>query len=153
MKGSQQIKNQLYRYCEQHIEDRINSIKERLNEIRESKNNETKSSVGDKYETGRSMLQLEEDKSKRQLAEAIKVKTALSNISITNSSNTIRPGSLVITDKANYFISIGMGEVKIKEGVYYCISAGSPIALAMRNKLVGDKIEFNGQVFRVNELY
>jgi len=58
MKTNFQIKEALYKACEEDTEKRINVIERNLKSIEESRNNETKSSAGDKYETGRAMLQI-----------------------------------------------------------------------------------------------
>ena len=48
----------------------------------EAANEEGKSSVGDKYETGRAMMQIERDKAAQQLDEALKLKNIIDQISI-----------------------------------------------------------------------
>ncbi len=61
MNTANEIKEQLYNYCMTHINNRINNIEDILRSIKEAKNNETKSSAGDKYETSRAMMQIEEN--------------------------------------------------------------------------------------------
>jgi len=137
------IKQALYEACKENIDRRIASIEQRLKGITDSRNNETKSSAGDKYETGRAMMQIEEQNSKVQLAEAYEVRKKLLSIDITKSENAVTSGSLVITNRGNYFISIGIGKVKIKDEVYFCISLNSPIGMQMRGKKAGEEITFN----------
>ena len=43
-------------------------------------NEEGKSSAGDKYETGRAMMQIERDKAAQQLDEALKLKNIIDHI-------------------------------------------------------------------------
>ncbi|MCW3121639.1 MAG: hypothetical protein JWQ38_1131, partial [Flavipsychrobacter sp.] len=47
------IKEQLYALCAEYLKKREAEIKKLISDARESANNETKSSAGDKYETGR----------------------------------------------------------------------------------------------------
>jgi len=56
------IKNQLYKICVENINKRILTIEKRLNAMVEARNSETKCVVGDKHETGRTMMHLEEEK-------------------------------------------------------------------------------------------
>lgn len=137
------MKHILYEACKENIDRRIASIEQRLKDITDSRNNETKSSAGDKYETGRAMMQIEEQNSKVQLAEAYEVRKKLLSIDITKSENVVTSGSLVITNRGNYFISIGIGKVKIEDEVYFCISLNSPIGMQMRGKKAGEEITFN----------
>ena len=52
-----EIKEKLYTKCIQFIENRHQTIQNSISEIQESLLSETKSSAGDKHETGRAMLQ------------------------------------------------------------------------------------------------
>ena len=56
------IKEQLYEFCRAYIDGRTIRINESIKSIQESLSSETKSSAGDKHETGRAMLQLEREK-------------------------------------------------------------------------------------------
>ena len=56
------IKEQLFTQCLAFIDNRLITIKNTMQEIQESLLSETKSSAGDKHETGRAMLQLEREK-------------------------------------------------------------------------------------------
>ncbi len=139
-----EIKLKLYRVCKADVEKRIRTIQEILEGIDGSRKNETKSSVGDKYETGRAMLHLEEGKNRNQLHEALQVKAELEKIDPTKKCQRVEAGCLVTTQKGIFYLSIGMGKVKLEQDLYYCVSVQSPIAVKMRNKGVGDVIEFNG---------
>lgn len=68
------IKQELSNQCLEFVENRFQTIQNTINEIQESLLSETKSSAGDKHETGRAMLQLEREKSGNQLAEIQKIK-------------------------------------------------------------------------------
>ena len=68
------LKQQLYQYCWTFIEDRFKTIQNNIEELQKALNSETKSSAGDKHETGRAMLQLDREKLGLQLAEINKIK-------------------------------------------------------------------------------
>jgi len=153
MQDQQHIKQALYQACEEHINERIASIQKKLTAIQESRNNETKSSSGDKFETGRAMMHIEEQNNKVQLSEAFEVKKKLAGIGIKKTVSHIKSGSLVITNRGNYFISIGIGKVKIADTIYFCLSPNSPIGMKMIGKEIGDEIAFNQNKITVKSIY
>jgi hypothetical protein len=69
----QSIKKQLFDFCKMFADNRVSRIRTVIVGLKESLDDETKSSAGDKYETGRAMLQLDIEKSSVQLAEAEKL--------------------------------------------------------------------------------
>ena len=64
-------KEELVNITKSKIQDKIKSLEKLIAETRAS-NNETKSSMGDKYETGREMLQQEINNLQVQVNEVIK---------------------------------------------------------------------------------
>ena len=146
------IKEQLYNQCLEFVETRFQTIQNTINEIQIALTSETKSSAGDKHETGRAMLQLEREKAGNQLSETQKVKEALSKINIENTSKTISLGSVVYTSKSNYFIAISAGELIVENEVFYAISPNTPIGQLLIGKINNDKIQFRNQEFIVKKL-
>ena len=153
MNNSTSIKEKLYQACNDNIDQRIKRLDERLESIKESIRNETKSSVGDKHETGRVMMQLEAENTKAQFASALEVKRGLASIDASTTFHTAQKGSLVITDRAKYYIAIGVGKVVIEGIVYYCISPQAPIAKALKGKQEGDEVSFNGRRMFLKEVH
>ena len=60
-------KQELWTIIELELKRQISEITSNLDTIEQSKAQETKSSAGDKFETGRAMMQIEEDKLLGQL--------------------------------------------------------------------------------------
>ncbi|ULC59655.1 3-oxoacyl-ACP synthase [Flaviramulus sp. BrNp1-15] len=147
-----EIKEKLYTKCIQFIENRHQTIQKSISEIQESLLSETKSSAGDKHETGRAMLQLEREKAGNQLAEIEKTKQTLSKINIENNSKIIGLGSIVYTTKANYFISISAGELTLDNVIFYAISANTPIGQLLIGKTVDETIAFREQRFKIEKV-
>ena len=146
------IKQELYNQCTVFVENRLQTIKNTISEIQESLLSETKSSAGDKHETGRAMLQLEREKAGQQLAEAQKVKEILSKIDVFKTSKNVCLGSLVFTSQANYFISISAGKFNIDNVDYFAISPNTPIGKLLVSKKIGDEIIFREQQFTIKTL-
>ena len=146
------LKQQLYQYCWTFIEDRFKTIQNNIEEIQKALNSETKSSAGDKHETGRAMLQLEREKLGLQLAEINKIKKALSRVNLDNTSNVITLGSIVFTNKLNYFISISAGKLVVDNEVFYAISANTPMGKLLIGKTAGDVIGFNKNTIEIKKI-
>ena len=145
-------KEATFRFCQNNIDTRLSRIREHLDSIRSSLTIETKSSAGDKHETGRAMLQLEREKLGRQLAEAESVKHLLSRVKLDVKSDKIGLGSLVYTSKAIYFLAISAGEFKNTGESIFCISPSTPIGKLLLGKSAGDSIVFNGSKIRVEKI-
>lgn len=152
MKEDAEIKTALYNACVSNVEDRIKTILATLESIKEARNNETKSSAGDKYETSRAMMQIEEDNSKGQLVRTQAIKRTLFNIDVSKKTDKVELGSLVKTNKGIYFISIGLGKMELNGKIYFCISVDAPIGKVLLNKKVGETIVFNGNTIEIEKI-
>ena len=64
------------------IDEKIAISTKAITSATEARDGDTKSSAGDKYETGREMMQIEIEKNKLQLANAQHLKEELSRISV-----------------------------------------------------------------------
>jgi len=137
------IKKNLYNTCLLFVEKKYNTISTIIESNKKALFSETKSSAGDKHETGRAMLQLEMEKASQQLASIIEMKAVLDKISIKNKSKNICLGSLIVTNKVAYFLAISVGEITIDNVNYYAVSTNSPIGKQLLGKRVGAIISFN----------
>lgn len=136
-------KQQIYKELIKKVEEKISSAQQAIDAAIESRDNETKSSVGDKYETGRAMMQLEQQRNEVQLAKAMKLKADLNQISLKHLKTKVEAGALVKSDNGIYFISIGLGKLSLENDTVYAISLQSPLGKLLLNKKEGEKISFN----------
>jgi len=137
------IKQKAYQFCEDYILGRLQRIKNNIEEINTSLNSETKSSAGDKHETGRAMLQLEREKLGKQLLEAEKTTELLQKVKTTKQGDIAILGSLIDTNTTSYYIAISAGKFEFNGQDIYCISANTPIGKLLLGKLEGEVFEFN----------
>ncbi|MFD1292921.1 3-oxoacyl-ACP synthase [Lutibacter holmesii] len=137
------IKKQLLKACILFVENKHTTISKSIASNKNDLFSETKSSAGDKHETGRAMIQLEMEKAGQQLAEVSFMQTVLSKIVVTKVSNIVCLGSLVKTTKGNYFLAVSVGQIKVENHTYFAVSAQSPIGKQLLGKKVGAIIEFN----------
>ena len=131
------------------LEERILETEQAIASTRESRDSESKSSAGDKYETGRAMAQIELDKLQQQLQHNLSLKTELLKIDPKTVYDTIGFGTLVKTDKGNYFIAVALGKISIENETFYAISLASPIGQALKNGKSGDQLTFNGSTIQI----
>lgn len=146
------LKKELFQFCKSFVEQRLSRIQNQIHDIKVSLNSETKSSAGDKHETGRAMLQLEREKLGVQLSEAEKMNQVLAKVSLNTNTTHIALGSLVKTSKSNYFIAISSGEFISKNVSVFCISSQTPIGKLLLGKQRNDVITFNGQDIVITEI-
>lgn len=149
MKKNNKIKKQLFDLCLASLDTRLQAIQKQITEIQESLTSETKSSAGDKHETGRAMLQLEREKAGVQLSEIQKQQDTLAKVNILKTSETICLGSVVYTSKSNYFIAISAGEFSIDDELFYAISPSTPIGKLLIGKTRTEEIVFNKQTINI----
>lgn len=146
------IKQQLYKACEDFLNKRLEVIQMTISDIQNSLQSETKSSAGDKHETGRAMLQLEREKAGHQLAEVQKLNEILQKIKLEIHHESVALGSVVYSTQSNYFIAISAGEITINNDKFYAISPSTPMAKLLLSKTVGDCIEFRDTKFTIKEI-
>ncbi|HBU78951.1 MAG TPA: 3-oxoacyl-ACP synthase [Muricauda sp.] len=138
------MKKALLEFCWDYVNERSERLKKQSGELQESLGSETKSSAGDKHETGRAMVQLEQEKLGQQLQEIDTTRGTLSKINIDGTSGKIRLGSLVQTSMAHYFLAISAGAFNQNNTVVYCISTNAPIAKLLLGKEKGERFTFSG---------
>lgn len=148
-----QVKEQLYNICTAYVDQRIQSAEEAIAAARESANDDTKSSAGDKYETGREMMQQEIDRHKKQLEESRKLKFVLTQMDSGKTTGIVQNGSLVVTSLGTFYISISKGQITVDNHNYFAVSAASPIGMKLMRQKQGAELEFNGKPFRIEHIY
>ena len=149
---NKELKNELLELCKDFVQGRIQNAENAMQNAQQSANSEERSTAGDKHDTARAMSHLEQEKSAKYLDEAIKLKRALSELLKAQPSDAIDFGSLVVTNQGTYFIALSIGVVKLEGENYFIVSPTSPIAIAFKGLVVGDKATFNGRTFLVEEV-
>ena len=147
-----EIKTELLQHCQKQVDNRYSKITQTIADIEESLLEEDKNSSGDKHETGRAMLQIDRENAGKQLQEIEKLTQLLRRIDVRASSDYARLGSLVYTDKFNYFISISVGNISIGKDDYLCVALNSPVGMMLSGKKKGEQFLFNGNTFKINDV-
>jgi len=146
------MKQELMDFCWGYVNQRIERLAKNSAELQESLILEDKNSTGDKHETGRAMLHLEQEKLSGQLLEAEQTRTALKKVDIHGPLGEVRMGSLVRTGMARYFLSISAGTFTKGTETIYCISGASPMAQLLLGRTAGDSFTFHGTTHDILEV-
>ncbi|MDB5024268.1 MAG: 3-oxoacyl-ACP synthase [Mucilaginibacter sp.] len=146
------LKKELLKLCVRYVQKRIDGAVQAINATQQAANEETKSSAGDKYETGRAMMQQETDRNQAQLNEANKLMVALNHIRTGTAFQTAETGSLVITNNGKFFIAIGAGTLMLNGENYFAVSPASPIGLKLKTQKIGDEFSLNGKIYRIENI-
>lgn len=77
------LKKELHQLCVNHVRKIMEATELAIADAQKSSTDDTKSSAGDKYETGREMAQQETNRNMAQLNEANKLLVALNRIGTT----------------------------------------------------------------------
>lgn len=147
------IKERLLEYCRTYVQQRMDTAQRAIEVAQASAWEETKSSAGDKYETGRAMMQLEVEKNSIQLGEAKKLKPVLDQIQVNYKHTRITLGSLVMTDHGNFFIAISAGQCTLEEIVYLIISPVTPLGVKLMGLRQGDSFTFNQRSYLIQQVW
>jgi len=146
------IKQRIFQACLAQIDARINTAQAAMKSAEESAQSETKSSAGDKFETGRAMMQLEKEKNKVQLIKLMEQRQKLQNIPYAGAKDKIVSGSFVICNNGHYFISIGLGKISFDGKSFVAVSPGAPLFVKMRGMQKGDTLIFNNQQIEIIDI-
>lgn len=95
-----------------------------------------------KYDSFREEMQEEIYHLDKQMASLKAMKQKMLRV-INSPTHIVQLGSLVITNKARFYISVSLGEFFFEGDRFYAISEESPMAQMMKGKEVGDEFVLN----------
>lgn len=146
------FKKELLKKCHQLVDDRMALARKLIKEAQLAANQDSKSSMGDKYETTREMMALEMKKVGEQIQEAVKLKQVLSQLMPAHATEAIELGSLVSTSIGEFYLSVSLGKIKLNEREIFILSAVSPLGKELLFKKKGDKFSFNTRTIEIHSV-
>ncbi|MFI5137229.1 MAG: 3-oxoacyl-ACP synthase [Sphingobacteriales bacterium] len=148
-----ELKKELHKQCLDYVQKCMGAAQLGIDEAEKASKDDTKSSAGDKYETGREMMQQETNRNIAQLVEANKLKIALNKINPNIVTNEVGAGSVVITGSGNFYIAISAGLLRVNNENYYAISPASPVGIGLRGKKTGEQFKLNDKIFLIIQVF
>ena len=113
---------------------------------------ETKSSAGDKYETGREMIAQSRRLTEGNLAETEAGLEALTRMGAAPGGPRIGLGSLIGTSQGWFLLGASLGEIEDGGEVVKTASLASPIGSALKGKAAGETVPWRGGVLEIRAL-
>ena len=129
--------------------DRIDELLLYQSDLSDALQSESKSTAGDKHDTIRAMIHLEQEKLQHQFQEMQLQLQRLREISELNPLEQANFGALVETTSDLFVLGASLGKQVVDGRVIYCIGMEAPIAQAMLSKVIGDQLHFNGKVTEI----
>lgn len=146
------IKSEIHSYCLAHVDNQLDALLKSLRETQEAANNESKSSAGDKHETARAMAQLEIDRMAKQIEQVQLQKSSLQKLSTEHKHLKVGLGSYIESESHNFYVSVGLGEIRNAHCRFYAIAPEAPLAQQLLNKVEGDQFLMAGKRLSILKL-
>jgi transcription elongation GreA/GreB family factor len=145
-------KKTIFEACKNMLLQRIADGEKAMLDAQEAANSEEKSSMGDKYETGRAMSQLARDMSAKQVFENKQELANLLKLENTKTDKTIIQGSVVTANEKVFYIAVGLGVIDFNGMQVTVLSPKAPLAQLMLGKKAGDVFELNKKQFAIEQI-
>jgi transcription elongation GreA/GreB family factor len=145
------FKGKVFKCCLALLEEKVFSLQTILRELEDGAQNDNKSSAGDKHETARAMMQLEQEKISKQLSEVVAQKASLEKLeNIT--SDKIRAGSLIGTNRGFLYLGIAPAKITVEETNITVLTEFSPLGKKLVGLKTGDQAEVNGMAYIIESV-
>ena len=134
----------------QLLEQKLVALDTQIAAVQESAGADTKSSAGDKYETSRAMMHLEQEKLHRQRASFETQLAVLQRIDFNQQLERVQLGAVLDTGNMKLCVAVGLGKVDVPSiGMVFFVSADAPITKAIWHKAAEDNFMLSGNFFTV----
>jgi hypothetical protein len=132
-------KSEVVAELDKQLLTKLSYLRTNLQQAIDSRNSDTKSSAGDKFETSREMAQIEIHKIENEILKTQQFITDLFSKDI----------QFIITDKGTFLISIPFGKLMVSGTEVFCISKTAPITSPLINTKVSANFDYRGVAYNV----
>ena len=135
------------------LDNALAEARSAMEELSSSLGKETKSTAGDKHETGRAMVQREMEQAGERLARCEALQATAIRLDLDRARVQVGPGAIVVSGQARLLIGVGLGPFEVPGlGRFQAISADAPIAEVLAGAAEGEVREFRGQPWTIESL-
>ncbi|WP_255036124.1 3-oxoacyl-ACP synthase [Lacihabitans soyangensis] len=135
------------------LQSKLIELEKAIFNVQNAANEESKSSMGDKYETGRAMAQNDRAMLENQKNELLKDISTFENINFEQETEFIKSGSLVQTSIGYILVSVSLGKI-VEDGVnVMLISSASPLGTELTGKKIKDSVTMNSRPIQILAIY
>jgi hypothetical protein len=142
-------KSELRNFVNDSLSGKVKTLEFYLNFSLEASRDIKKTS---KYDSIREEIQEEIYHLDKQMVSLKSMQNQMRKV-LNSESDVVKLGSLVITNKARFYISVSLGEFFFNNDRFYAISAESPMAQTMMGMKPGDSFVLNKIAQTIEEIY
>ena len=142
----QELKEKIFQAAIRQLKEKISLLQQERKAVSEGILEDTKSSAGDKFETGRENMTQDLktiegtiEKLQEDLDEIYRVQSIKSN------SEAVREGSLIQLGTDFFLISASIGQLEVDGKKYFLLSRNSPLGQVLIGKKKGENVLFRGK--------
>ncbi len=143
------LRKRIHAHCLVLLNQKIQGLEKILSDLHDSATSDTKSSAGDKHETARAMVQIEQETIRKQLKDVQEQKAQLEKLEAHLNISKISAGSLIKTSRGYLYLSIALGKILVEKKIIIVISPQSPIGIKLVGLNVNNSTEINGVEYRI----
>lgn len=130
------------------IAEKKEDINAQLLALQEASNADTKSSMGDKYETGRESINQSRDLLEKQKVLLDRDEKVIAQTSV-DPAATVSSGALVKVQLGWLWVAVSVGKVMHEGQEIQVVSSDSPLVVALKGKRAGDEVTFRGRSMKI----
>lgn len=145
------LKRALLNKCIEIQKNNVTRSKKAMEDAQESANQE-KGNSEDQSDSFRENMQATRDMYARQVHEGVNTLALLNRI-VVQEHEWVKFGSVIFTDYQNYFISSGLGEIKMNDLSFITVSTLSPLFQILASKKKGEQFMFLDRMYRVVDVF
>lgn len=145
-------KKTIHQACIDHVSKSVDVYQKGIQDAQHGLQSESKSSAGDKHETGRAMLQLEAEKLGAQYQTTLSTLNFIKQLTPTEHNNAIQLGSLVETTIGLFYICSGIGSIDVNNKHIFVLSPIAPLSKMLISKTENDCFTFNRKTISIKSI-
>ena len=138
------MKEDIIAILHQKISEKMSEAELAIKNVQDAANNDSKSSMGDKYETSREMAQQDLSMLCRQYEAAREDLQTLGMVNL-HDNEKVSKGSFVSTTIGEIFIAVNYGFLKINDKKVIVTAPNSPLGQSLMGKKIGQDFEVQGK--------
>ena len=124
---------------DKQLSSKLTYLNTTLQQAIDSRNSDTKSSAGDKFETSREMAQIEIHKLETEILKTQQFITDLLS----------KSSQFIITDKGTFLVTIPFGKLMLNDTAIFCISNSAPITKPLINTVISAQFNYGKVEYKV----
>ncbi len=144
-------KQKIVTACKKRLNEKLDTSQDDMRRLREAAGHNADDNQSETYESNQQEM-LNEMRDMQEHFDFLEESAALFNrIDFQSPHDQVKSGALVVTDKLTFLVGIS-GDFEYDGKTIKGISTSAPIYDAMKDKKAGDKVEVNGNTFKIKEV-